>query len=716
MICLNSVSKEYGTKRKKVLALDDVNLVLPERGMVFLLGKSGSGKTTLLNLIGGLDTPTKGEIVVGDRSLSAFSQDELDDYRNVYAGFVFQEYNLIEGENVASNVGLALSLQGRSFDLPLIDSVLRKVDLIGSDGNTLRDKRIGELSGGQKQRVAIARALVKDPKMILADEPTGALDSKTGDMLFSLLKELSKDRLIVVVTHDRDNAEKYADRIIKLADGKIASDSCPATEEKKPFSEIKGGRFPFRRAFKMGLRGLGCRPFRLISSLILSLICFVVSALMVSFASVNQAGVAIASAYEQGFQIAKIGYGGSGSYRAWFSEEQLALIRSYTGKEEIAEASGYLPEATTSLIFRELPHFEGDIYKNKTNPYFDALNGYSVMEIDWKTGEEDWDLTPDPRVRNGVCRLPKEKDEIAITDFLANAMLRFGIWGYPQNPESIDDIIGKQLYGYTIVGVYRTEIPASLIEQYDRDFGTNWRTDEPMLKYLANGVKDTILSAIFVCRDLFEGERGSAFIKLSGNIDRDLDFLKRFQLLDVEMDLDYYLDENTPGHFETEEEVRLFIGKPSILTLYSDQVSASISMQLYRTLTRTIFAPYFKCALGVSFVFSVLLTMNFLSASLDSRRKELGILRAIGAKRRDLVKICLSESLSLAVIECVLSVILCIVACSTINKVQQLSILSAFWYPVLTIFVLSIFVTLVATVIPVLRLTSKKPAEILKNA
>lgn len=161
MICLNSVSKEYGTKRKKVLALDDVNLVLPERGMVFLLGKSGSGKTTLLNLIGGLDTPTKGEIVVGDRSLSAFSQDELDDYRNVYAGFVFQEYNLIEGENVASNVGLALSLQGRSFDLPLIDSVLRKVDLIGSDGNTLRDKRIGELSGGQKQRVAIARALVK---------------------------------------------------------------------------------------------------------------------------------------------------------------------------------------------------------------------------------------------------------------------------------------------------------------------------------------------------------------------------------------------------------------------------------------------------------------------------------------------------------------------------------------------------------------------------
>ena len=719
MICLKSVSKVYKSRKsRQVRALNEVNLTLPEKGMVFLLGKSGSGKTTLLNLIGGLDMPSDGEIIVGDRSLSALSKDELDAFRNFFVGFVFQEYNLIEEENVLSNIELALSLQGRSLDLPLIESVLRRVDLVGSDGNTLENKRIGELSGGQKQRVAIARALVKDPKMILADEPTGALDSKTGDMLFSLLKELSKERLVVVVTHDRDNAEKYADRIVELADGKVIVDTDPASEETGFCWKQRRGRFPLRRAFKMGLRGLKYRPFRMVSSIILSFVCFALATLLVSFASVDRARINLTTAYENGFQIAKIGYPARIAYRAWFSEEQDDMIRSYTGKQEIARVYSYLPNALTPSVFRDMPC--GDKYHSSVeNPYIATFRlGYSVMEIDWETGEKDWNLTPDPRVKESVCRLPKEPDEIAITDYYANAMLRFGIYGYEETPKSVDDIIGKQVHDYTIVGVYSTEIPASFYEQYDREFAKDWTQNEPNLHALSNGASDTILCTIFVCKDLHETVKVSiskaAFVKLSGDIAKDLSFLKQFNRLDVEVDFAAYLEGSSKDFFKNEEMVRDFYGKPSFLTTHSNIIEEKVTF--YDQLTSPPFASWFYLAMGVAFAFSVLLTMNFLNASLDSRKKELGILRAIGAKRIDLVKICLSESMSLAAIEFVLTLVFCGTACHLFNEYAKLSLLSVWGYPVLALLGLSFFVTLLATVIPVLRLTSKKPVEILKNA
>ena len=220
MLELNNVTKVYAAKGgASVRALDGVSVRFGEKGLVFLLGKSGSGKSTLLNVAGGRDRPTEGEIIVGDKRSSDFTPSDFDSYRNTYVGFVFQEYNLLDEFSVRENISLALELQGKAQARQDVDRILEEVDLSGYGS-----RRPNTLSGGQKQRVAIARALVKDPRIIMADEPTGALDSETGRQVFEMLKKLSRERLVIVVSHDREFAECYGDRIIELADGKIISD------------------------------------------------------------------------------------------------------------------------------------------------------------------------------------------------------------------------------------------------------------------------------------------------------------------------------------------------------------------------------------------------------------------------------------------------------------------------------------------------------------
>lgn len=220
MLEVRHLCKTYrGKKGVETKALDDVSAVFPETGLVFLLGKSGSGKSTFLNLCGGLDKPDSGEIVIMGRSSAEFSAADFDSYRNTFVGFVFQEYNILNEFSVEDNIALALELQNKKRDPQKIAEILKSVDL-----EEFAARKPNTLSGGQKQRVAIARALVKEPRIIFADEPTGALDSATGKQVLDTLKKLAADKLVVVVSHDREFAEQYADRIIELKDGKIISD------------------------------------------------------------------------------------------------------------------------------------------------------------------------------------------------------------------------------------------------------------------------------------------------------------------------------------------------------------------------------------------------------------------------------------------------------------------------------------------------------------
>lgn len=230
MLQIKNVYKEYRTGNLVQKALDNVSLNLRDNEFVAILGPSGSGKTTLLNIIGGLDRYDKGDLVINEISTKKYKDRDWDSYRNHTIGFVFQSYNLIPHQTILSNVELALTISGVSKK----DRKKRAIDALKQVGLEKQiHKKPNQLSGGQMQRVAIARALVNNPDIVLADEPTGALDSETSIQVMELLKEVAKDRLVVMVTHNPELAEEYATRIVNLKDGKIISDSDPYIVENK---------------------------------------------------------------------------------------------------------------------------------------------------------------------------------------------------------------------------------------------------------------------------------------------------------------------------------------------------------------------------------------------------------------------------------------------------------------------------------------------------
>ena len=224
MLQIKDICKEYRTGTLVQKALDGVSLNLRDNEFVAILGPSGSGKTTLLNIIGGLDRYDSGDLIINGISTKKYKDRDWDSYRNHTIGFVFQSYNLIPHQTILANVELALTISGigKAERRKRAQEALTQVGL----GDQIH-KKPNQLSGGQMQRVAIARALVNDPDILLADEPTGALDSETSVQVMELLKDVAKDRLVVMVTHNPELAHEYATRIVNLKDGKIRSDSDP---------------------------------------------------------------------------------------------------------------------------------------------------------------------------------------------------------------------------------------------------------------------------------------------------------------------------------------------------------------------------------------------------------------------------------------------------------------------------------------------------------
>ena len=217
MLKIKNITKQYITGDLKQVALDNISLNLRDSEFVAILGPSGSGKTTLLNIIGGLDRYDSGDLIINGISTKQYKDRDWDSYRNHTIGFVFQSYNLIMHLSILANVELALTISGVSKS----ERKQRAIDALKQVGLEKHIyKKPNQLSGGQMQRVAIARALVNDPDILLADEPTGALDSETSVQVMDLLKEVAKDRLVVMVTHNPELAKSYASRIVQVKDGK----------------------------------------------------------------------------------------------------------------------------------------------------------------------------------------------------------------------------------------------------------------------------------------------------------------------------------------------------------------------------------------------------------------------------------------------------------------------------------------------------------------
>lgn len=350
MLRLEKITKEYITGDSKVEALKGISLQFRKSEFVSILGQSGCGKTTLLNIIGGLDKYTTGDLVINGKSTKEFKDRDWDAYRNHSVGFVFQSYNLIPHQNILSNVELALTLSGVSKK-ERRKRAIEALEQVGL-GDQL-NKKPNQLSGGQMQRVAIARALVNDPEIILADEPTGALDTKTSVQIMEILKKISKDRLIIMVTHNPDLAEKYSSRIIKILDGKITDDSNPYSveEEKKEDRNSKANSkvsMNFLTALSLSLNNLMTKKGRTI---------------LTSFAgSIGIIGIALILSLSSGMQ-------------AYINRVEEDTLSSYpiTVQEESIDMASMM----TSLMgeTEETEHEEGKVYsKNIVNDMLSTIS------------------------------------------------------------------------------------------------------------------------------------------------------------------------------------------------------------------------------------------------------------------------------------------------------------------------------------------------------
>ena len=285
MLEIKKITKVYKTENFTQKALDNVSINFRKNEFVSVLGPSGSGKTTLLNIIGGLDHYDSGDLIINNISTKKYKDKDWDSYRNHRVGFVFQSYNLISHQSVLSNVELALTLSGISKNerKKKAKKALKDVGLIDHI-----NKKPGELSGGQMQRVAIARALVNGPEILLADEPTGALDSNTSEQVMGILKEIAKDRLVVMVTHNPDIAERYSSRIIKLKDGKVVNDSKPFDPKKESESEEEKNKktsMSFLTALSLSLNNLLTKKGRTILTAFAGSIGIIGIALILSLSS-----------------------------------------------------------------------------------------------------------------------------------------------------------------------------------------------------------------------------------------------------------------------------------------------------------------------------------------------------------------------------------------------------------------------------------------------
>ena len=600
------LSKTYTPESGEVKALNDVNFELSESGMVFILGKSGSGKSTLLNLVSGLDRADKGsEIETCGIEIVSCSANERDVYRNSSCGFVFQEYNLIPELNVKENIKLSWQLQGNKDNDEIVEKTLQKVELGGYG-----DRKVTELSGGQKQRVAIARAIIKEPKIIFADEPTGALDEDTGESIFKLLKAIAKDRLVIVVTHDREFAEKYADRIIELANGKIISDSDEgyiATAQEKV--EHKKSKLPIKAAAKIGCANFKFHPIRLVATIFLSVIAFTFLGICLSIATTNPRNNYINAVKNSGTEYAVV-YKQVNDYKT--VDQSLDRFFGIDNEQWV--------DTDINLNDGDKLHnaYGGDVY------IIDGDNEHAFQQVFGKSIKELMELTADrPEAfsitASGVTyideddcaklgytvtgRLPQNDMEIAVNENILNSFLVAGLY---ENGEKITFEIAKDFIGH--------KLPMPNVD----DDGNKQYSGGEVLKTVV-GVVNTGCSKkcrynhindpkhlhdkIYVHKG-YKGKFHFALCKIDGGFDKLANYV-----FDTTFDENRFnLSEPNLGYYLVEKNLTLI----KFLCLY-----ASI-----------IFC-----------VTALILLTNFIGTSVRRQMKQIGILSAMGADLKCLLQI-----------------------------------------------------------------------------
>lgn len=808
MIRFNNVSKEYKSKKGQITkALTNINFTLPDKGLIFIIGKSGSGKSTLLNILGGLDSKTSGKIYIDNKEIDSFKAKDFDNYRNTYIGFIFQDFNLLEEYNVFNNVMLSAKLLRKKVSKAEILNLLNKLGL-----NGLEYRNINELSGGQKQRVGIARALIKNPKIILADEPTGNLDSNSSLEIFKLLKEISKEKLVVVVSHDLENANNFKDKILELQDGNIIKNELIDDNiTNNNFSTIKS-KLPFKECLHFAFTSLKSNKIKLFFTITLTIISLLFMGLSVNTSMFNKNILTTNTLIENNEPYYDISY-------VDITNKTFGEVNDLPMTKEI------------------INKFEQE-NKVIANPIYSIYDDNSLLSFEKASMKDTDNIIPittyievkdDKLLSNIIGNIPKSNNEIVIHKYLADNIIKVGIKDIDGNtfkPNSYKELVNSKkllplgLNKVIIVGIidddnsrYNNLDNQTIEEDYgnyyvnksytiygknlDLKFTTTLESilnhasineDEILKDGGISGIKvynnnkdvitatptlksNEIIVSLNYLQEYVEGfkEELDNYLTLNTNQNKDYnsilkefvtnyittnnlivpfktsynttDYYKNLKVAGVSLTDNYisslYLQELKDNAIHKElTSFRVYDNSESsllkILNKYPSSLDDSSGKTLFITtpyqddinslaFLYTFLNKYIDIVTLVFILFTILLFSNFIYVSITYSKKQIGILRALGTNKKDIIKIFLYESLTIGVISYIISIILWFIIINILNN----SIFSNRGFifngivtnplvPIL-MFIYTIIISIIITIISLSKITKIKPIDAILN-
>ena len=785
MLNLKNITKIYTRKQvnDNVIALDNVSLSFPKKGFVAILGASGSGKTTLLNIIGGLDTPTSGTLLVDGLSSNDFKPKDWDSYRNNKIGFVLQNCYLLPHLNIRDNIAIKLQINRRKkkeIDV-LVDKALEEVDLM--------DKKFDKpksLSGGQKQRVAIARAIVGEPTVILADEPTGALDSKTGTQIMELLKKLSENHLVVMVTHNNDYASKYADRIIELKDGKVVGDTNPVElVEDVTGDKLNKVSIPTGTTVKWGFKNLIVKKFSTLSIMIAASLGLAGVGLILSISAGVQSAFekAEAKAFSR-YPVRISAYSkqspqGSVEHYEEFTDEESVFVDysdymkqehfSYMSDDFLAymdnmpKSNYYVSYSSSYTVFNAFTQVNENTYKRVSNIGYLFYKG--VDNIDFM--EEQYDCL--------IGSFPSEANELALVVDTYNRVnvsyLR--ILGFDVNSSytegakfTFDQIVGKT-YRYVPNNDYYIYDESEEIYKTKYHTGT---TSDIAKNYYENASYELKITAILrekpensnslfnsgvIYTPAFEqmvisNAKASQIVVDQKEFGLSKDVLTGLPFTDTQGSSTTYSKEYNYenalynlGEFERITELYYFTenyaSRESIRSYFKSYVPdetvdfSYLSTYDYLENASVQFDGAIKLMTGVLYVFAIIsiIVSAILNAiltyiSVHQRTNEIGLLRSLGARKKDIAIMVETESIICGALGGIFSVILALLLIKPLNSLITMAIyqyrfvllsqttfdLGGFnWWVAPILLGLAIVTAVISSIIPAIIASRKNPAK-----
>lgn len=768
MLSIKKIYKGYGTRENKQLVLKDINLNFRPNEFVAILGPSGSGKTTLLNILGGLDRYDSGDLIINGKSTKCFKERDWDSYRNKSIGFIFQSYNLISHISILSNVemGLTLGNVNRSEARKRAVAALEKVGL-----KEHINKKPNQLSGGQMQRVAIARALVNNPDIILADEPTGALDSKTSTQIMDLIKEIAKDKLVIMVTHNPDLAKNYATRIIELKDGELISDSNPIKEEEKNNKKfnIKKTAMNFRTALNLSFNNIKTKKGR---------------TLLTAFASsIGIIGIALILALSNGFdiQIDKFERNTLSSLPIIISEQSMELteekmaeinndttsdLESYSSEEYIYPTKPATETFMHTNLFDEdyidyIEKIDNNLISGISYTRATALNVIGNVNGTYMQVPTNMGLFVsiprklDESSTNGVIednydilagRIPENKNEIILVvdskNRISTDILSYFNLDASEEKIKFDDILNKELKlvlnndYYKQVGDFYT-----LNTNYEELYNSE-NSETLKIVGIGRGREGNMLVAsgygLGYTEDLvnyvIEKNKDSDIVKKQSDVDYNVLTGSKFTGDDAESEKNNmlsYLGADIiplaisiyPKDFDSKDEIISYLDKynesksDEEKIIYTDmgQMISSLSGSIMSAITVVLIA-FSSISLIVSSIMIGIITY----ISVLERTKEIGVLRALGARKKDIRRVFNAETFIIGICSGTLGIIIArilVIPANIIIKnltdlkdVAQLNPVHA-----ILLIVISVLLTVIGGAIPARVASRKDPVESLRS-